>query len=93
MVLQITSSFNLQFQTYNSTTTEATLSTLDWPNSMYHKATINWTAISGLTPYVTRLDAISLAGLAGDMLYEAICPNLGIGNVTVSAQTDQAEVD
>ncbi|KAF9239409.1 hypothetical protein BU15DRAFT_74566 [Melanogaster broomeanus] len=82
MLLHITSSSILQFQTYNTTTVEITSSTHSWPNSTDYA--VSWDTISDLVPSVSQLVGISMVGLANDTLYEVIGPNRGVGNVNSS---------
>ncbi|KAF9229963.1 hypothetical protein BU15DRAFT_69604 [Melanogaster broomeanus] len=89
MILHITSSSILQFQTYNGTTMEITSSNLSWPNSTNY--TLYGDAIMDLVPYVSQLLGISMVGLANNTLYEVIGPNRGVGDVSVSAVTVQAD--
>ncbi|KAF9239408.1 hypothetical protein BU15DRAFT_74565 [Melanogaster broomeanus] len=89
MILHITSSSILQFQTYNTTTIEMASSTLTWLNSMDYE--LDWDTISDVVSYVPQLAEISMVGLANDTLYEVIDPNRGVGNVNVSAVTVQAD--
>ncbi|KAF9234597.1 hypothetical protein BU15DRAFT_78891 [Melanogaster broomeanus] len=89
MILHITSSSILQFQTYNTTTIEIASSTLSWVYSMDYG--LDWDMISDVVSYVPQLTGMSMVGLANDTLYEVIGPNHGVGNVNVSAVTVQAD--
>ncbi|KAF9230159.1 hypothetical protein BU15DRAFT_69436, partial [Melanogaster broomeanus] len=89
MILHITSSSIVQFQTYNGTAIQITSSTLSWPNSTDYG--VSWETVSSLVPYVSQFAGISMVGLVNDTLYEVIGPNHGVGNVNVRAVTVQAD--